>query len=872
VTPVTLLLLGLGYFAVAKLSLTLAVVHPNASPVWPPTGIALAAFLLLGYRVWPAIALGSFLVNLTTAGSVATSVGIATGNTLEGALGAFLVQRFSAGAASFHRPQDVLRFALFAGVVSTALSATFGVTSLSLGGFSEWERFGSVWLTWWLGNMAGALIVAPLLILWHENPRLRLRRGRVVEVALLALLLLAAATAVFGTLLPASAQRYAFDFMVLPPMIWAAFRFGPRGTATAALGMSCIALSGTLSGLGPFARATPNESLLLLQTFMTAIGLVGLLFAALVSVNRELAQAKVLGERLRFETLLSELLAGLIHVPAREIDASLEDGLRRVVAFLGVDRGNLEEYVRGGVGVHLARARPGVEPAPRVTDADRFPWTADRLRCGELVRFSRQDELPAEAATDRASYLRVGTRSKVSLPLLAGGRIVGALSFGSVRRERPWPDELVERLRLLGQAFASALERKRMELSLAERLGFEKLLSNLTARFSDLSAIDFERELEEGVRGVVEFLGAERGVLIELARNGKASRSAGSEGWIDPGAFPWTMSRLQRGELVLVEERGSFPDEAATDRASWLACEVKPQVAVPLLVGGAVIGGLVLASPDAERAASEELPLQLRLLGGVLANALSRRQAELEAERLRQDLAHIGRISAVGELTASLAHELNQPLGAILSNAQAAQRLLGAERIDLDEIREILRDIVTDDKRAGEVIRRLRALLTKGELERKPLYVNDVVRDVARLVRSAASARKVSLSVELAADLPQVLGDRVQLQQVVLNLVLNGLEAMRERASERGLLVRTARGGATKVEVAVQDSGAGIEEDDPETLFQPLYTTKPGGLGMGLAIARTIVEAHGGRLVGASNPWGGATFRFSLPMAGEERR
>jgi C4-dicarboxylate-specific signal transduction histidine kinase len=299
---------------------------------------------------------------------------------------------------------------------------------------------------------------------------------------------------------------------------------------------------------------------------------------------------------------------------------------------------------------------------------------------------------------------------------------------------------------------------------------------------------------------------------------------------------------------------------------------VKPHVAVPLLVGGTVIGGLVLGSLGAERAASEELPLRLRLLGGVLANALSRRGAELEAERLRQDLAHIGRISAVGELTASLAHELNQPLGAILSNAQAAQRLLGAERLDLDEIREILRDIVTDDKRAGEVIRRLRALLTKGELERKPLYVNDVVRDVARLVRSAAAARRVSLSVELAADLPQVLGDRVQLQQVVLNLVLNGLEAMRDPAGERSLFVRTARNGATEVAVAVQDSGAGIDEEDPETLFQPLYTTKSEGLGMGLAIARTIVEAHGGRLIGASNPWGGATFRFSLPMAMDEKR
>jgi signal transduction histidine kinase len=467
----------------------------------------------------------------------------------------------------------------------------------------------------------------------------------------------------------------------------------------------------------------------------------------------------------------------------------------------------------------------------------------------------------------------VGTRSHVSLPLRAGGPILGVLSFDSVRAERAWPDELVERLRLLSEVFASALERKRIELSLAERLRFEKLLAALSAAFSHLSAVDFDRGVQRGLRQVVDFLRVDRGSLIEFSRDGRAARSWAIEEWMDTGDFPWMTARLQRGDLVSVSHLEELPDEAAVDRQSYLAHRVKPQVAVPLLVGGAVVGGLVFSTVGAERAKSDELMQQLRLLGEVFANALSRKQGELETQRLRQDLTHIGRVSAMGELTASLAHELNQPLTAILSNAQAAEVLLAADPVNLQKIREIVSDIVADDKRAGDVIRRLRALVKKGDLEQVALDLNEVVSEVAWLVRNDAVIRNVSMSVELAADLPRVRGDRVQLQQVVLNLVLNGLEAMRESgAGDRTLVIRTARDGAAAVAVAVQDSGTGIDETSKDRMFQPLYTTKTAGLGMGLAIARTIVEAHGGRLGAANNVQGGATVHFTLPVGTEDEQ
>jgi signal transduction histidine kinase len=613
---------------------------------------------------------------------------------------------------------------------------------------------------------------------------------------------------------------------------------------------------------------------------LTLVGVVGLalivgealLIVWLLVRRASRRRAKLLlEERLRFETLLSELSAGLIHVAAADLDPAIARGLGQIVTFLGVDRGNLDASVDGGPGARISSGPPGLEALPRVMDGGQFPWTTAQLRHGAVVRFARVDELPASAAIDRASYERAGTRSHVSFPLCASGPLLGVLSFDSVRGERAWPDELVERLRLLSEAFASALERKRMELSLADRWRLDQLLSALSVAFSHLSAVDFDHGIQRGLHQVVAFLGVEGGSLIEFSRDGRTARSWAIEEWMDVGEFPWMTSRLREGDVVSFSRLAELPADAAVDRRSYLAHRIKPQVAVPLQVGGAVVGGLVFGAVGAERAESAELIRQLQLIGEVFANALSRKQGELEAQRLRQDLAHIGRVSAMGELTASLAHELSQPLTAILNNAEAVQRLLAGDAVNLELVREALEDIVADDKRAGDVIRRLRVLLKKGDLEFAWLDANEVVSEVAWLVRSDAVGRNVGMRLELAPDLPNVRGDRVQLQQVVLNLVLNGFDAMREPGSgNRTLVIRTARDSAAAVGVSIEDSGSGFDETDTDRMFQPLYTTKTEGLGMGLAIARTIVGAHGGRLEGANNAEHGATFHFTLPVRQEE--
>src|SRR6266513_1975387 len=278
------------YFIVGKLSLQLAFVHPSASPVWPPAGIALAALVVFDYRTWTAIFLGAFLVNVTTAGNAATSLCIATGNTLEAVCGAWLVNQFAGGTRIFDRAQDVFKFAL-AVMVSTAVSPTFGVTSLAVGGLADWANYRAIWLTWWLGDATGALVVAPLLILWSIGPRWRLNPKRHLEVGLLLLVLLMLGEAVFGGWFPITARNYPISFICGPIVIWMAFRFTQRETATGIFVLSAIAIWGTLRGFGPFVMATENQSLLTLQVWTTVLTITAMALSAGMMERRHIEAA-----------------------------------------------------------------------------------------------------------------------------------------------------------------------------------------------------------------------------------------------------------------------------------------------------------------------------------------------------------------------------------------------------------------------------------------------------------------------------------------------------------------------------------------------------------------------------------------------------
>jgi PAS domain S-box-containing protein len=251
----------------------------------------------------------------------------------------------------------------------------------------------------------------------------------------------------------------------------------------------------------------------------------------------------------------------------------------------------------------------------------------------------------------------------------------------------------------------------------------------------------------------------------------------------------------------------------------------------------------------------------------IVRDITDRKRAELDAAAQRHELAHLNRVAMLGELTGALAHELSQPLAAILGNAQAARRLLDGDTLDASELRATLDDIIKNDKRAGAVIDRLRTLLKKGTSVRQPLNLNEVTREVLDLTRGDLLARRISVTTRLAPSLPLVLGDRVQLQQVVLNLVLNACDAMDETSPRERTLTLETTADDELVDVAISDCGVGIPVNQLAAVFEPFVTFRAQGLGLGLAISRSIVISHGGRITAENNHDRGVTLRCRFPIS-----
>jgi len=308
-------LLLLLYYATGRLGLSLAFVNVSATAIWAPTGIALASMLMWGYRVWPIILFGAFLVNVTTSGSAGASLAIAIGNTLEGLLCAKLVNRYASGWHAFEQAPDIVRFTLLTAFSGTVVGATVGVTSLVLSGLAEGSRYAVIWLTWWLGDVTGAVIAAPVLILWVANPGIRWRRQQLVEAASLFAAVLLFCAAVFGS--------HMFDkippgFFVLPLVVWAALSFSQREVALLNLLLATLAIVGTVLGLGPFAGRSPNQSLLLLQMFVAVVSITGLILAAVVNERRGLTQSLSESE-VRYRLVAETASDALISIDERSV-------------------------------------------------------------------------------------------------------------------------------------------------------------------------------------------------------------------------------------------------------------------------------------------------------------------------------------------------------------------------------------------------------------------------------------------------------------------------------------------------------------------------------------------------------------------------
>lgn len=663
--------------------------------------------------------------------------------------------------------------------------------------------------------------------------------------------------------------------------------------------------------------------------------------------------------------LIADLSSRFINLPADKVDLEIEAAQRRTCECLGLDISSLWQWSADDPDdlmlTHVCRLLDGPPIPERMSAREYFPRCLQEVKAKRFFALASLDEAPKEAARDVEVFRHFGIKANLTIPLAAGeAPTLGALSFNSVRTERAWPEQLVERLHVVAQIFANALARKRADQELREseaRLSLAADAAGVGLWRLDVSTNCFwvtQKTRELFAFGRDEVVTFDRFLSVVLPEDRELVRRTVQQGleskgetrieyrilWPD-GRVRWILSRGRvQGETARLTGTSTDITERKQAEESLRASEERLREAAEaagfgvyqydlvrdvafyspefLALYGLPAGATLELDPDRVpkavhpddkalfRAASKhasdptgsgmfEVEFRIDLgdghlrwlrargrtvfdgggpslcpvrANGIVLDITARKQAEFDSQRIQAEITHLSRVAAMGELVASLAHELNQPLTAIQSNAQAGQRLAASGQPDMQEVKDIFADIVADDRRAAEVIRRVRALLKKGAIDRKPLDLNAVIHEVVSLLRTDAIVKGVSVVLRLAPDRLPVLGDRIQLQQVLLNLIGNAFDAMRTLPpGERELTIRSSRSETDGAVVAVEDSGAGIPAAKIARLFEPFFTTKPEGLGMGLVICRSIVESHGGRIWAENAPGRGAVFQVAIPIS-----
>ncbi len=429
-------------------------------------------------------------------------------------------------------------------------------------------------------------------------------------------------------------------------------------------------------------------------------------------------------------------------------------------------------------------------------------------------------------------------RSMLCLPLVKQSKLIGVLYLENKLASHVFTPARISVLELLASQAAISLENARLYNDLGEREARIRRL--VDSNIIGVMIWDFQGRIIEANQAILDMLGYSREELI-----------SGRIGWTELTPAEW--ARADQDALAQVRETGSC-------RSYEKEYFRKDGSRVPILIAGALFEwkpdegvAFVIDMTDRKRAEEKLRASEQRLLGA------------------QMELAHVNRVSTIGQLVASIAHEVSQPLAGVVANAEACLRWLDRGTPDLNAARRSAEWMIDDGNRASEVIRRVRALANKTSIEKAPLDVNDVVRETIALVQRELISHQVLLRMELAPALPMILGDRVQLQQVIINLVMNGIEAMQPVTDRsRELVIRSHQDETQQVLVSVTDCGVGISAEDADRLFNPFFTTKSSGMGMGLSICRSIMEGHGGRLWATANPPHGAMFQFTLPLHQED--
>jgi PAS domain S-box-containing protein len=823
---------GVGYYLGAKIGFALTASAEPISTLWPPNAILMGALLLAPVNAWLPILLGTLpahlLVELQKGIPIPMALSWFVSNCAEALIGASCIRYAIPRPVRFDSVRRVAIFVGFGAFFASFLSSFLDVAFVQ---WNAWETtgttFGSLWRNRFFSDVLAILMIVPIVKRFDaETFRAigAMPRRRLVEAGLLGVSLLAVCTAAMSSEPNAVLSPPVLLCIPLPFLLWGAVRFGTGGASASLLAISILSIWGAVHGEGPFVGPAEPSEILSLQLFLIVTYIPIMVLAAL------------LRERMHAESL------------------ARRDEERLNLVLSAAQMGTWDLDISTGRTTLGGRSREifGLVHAPHEIGWSSFTAT---LSDPERARV----ELATSRAIERDEPFEVEVQ--IDPP---GAHTRWVLSKGRVVR-----DAAGRPVRMLG-IHVDVTERKQAEAALREEATLRALSEELEQRVAERTAelslinrvlleeIDVRERIGRALRASEErFAKAFRASpdAISIIRRSDARLIEVNERWVAMFGYPREEAVGQTLTALGIAPRDPHRDGLgmlSTPQGSVRDAEVELRNR-----RGEALYALV-TSETVEVAGEQCLITMIR-------DVTERRRAEHEVVEQRRQLAHLGRVALLGELSGALAHELNQPLAAILANARAGQRMLFRDELDRVELSRILEDIAADDRRAGSVIHRVRAMLRQGETEPQRVVANDLIEEVLDLAHSDLIQRSVMVTTRLDPSLPAVAADRVQLQQVLLNLIVNACDAMGENPqTDRHIWIATANEGAA-IRVSVSDCGSGINRHPVDSVFDPFVTSKPHGLGLGLSICRSIVDGHGGRMWAANNEDRGATFTFLLP-------
>jgi PAS domain S-box-containing protein len=904
--PVIGLCVFAGYYLGSKIGLALTF-HPYpVSVLWPPNSILVAALLLTPPRIWWFVLGAAFPAHC--AAQIQSHVPPLmilcwfVSNSSEAVIGAGLTRYLVRGPIQFTSLRNAGIFCLcvvFAGpFLSSFLDAAF----------VRWNAWGQG--TYWdlirirfFSNAVAALIVAPLIVTWATKGILALRtagRARLLEACVILLGLLSIGFAVLYKFGPG--RDSALLFLTLPFLLWAAVRFGSLGTSTALSIVGFLAIwSGSL-GHGPFSGGTAEQNTASIQIFLIVLS-IPMLFLGAVIEERATGETERRESESRFRIVADSApvliwMAGVdklctffnkpwLKFTGRSLEQEMGNGWAE-----GVHPDDLQKCLKIYADAFDARKAFVMQYRLRRCDGE-YRWISDQGvarydstgkfsgyigSCVDITDLINKDEALREfeervVLAAEATHHGVWEMDLVTNELWMSDK---ARALFQIDPEARVDEAIVQRrVHPDDRALRESAIKRAIETEGDYALEYRLLLPDGTLRWISGRGRCVTGKHGKGKRLI--------GVSVDITQQKEAQdlfRLAAEGSHL--GVWHWDevaktltwdgatrdMFGVSADAEIAIDTfyRALHPDDAERVKQTWRqAIELRLPYQIEFRTQRT--DGTNRWVDARGRGYYDEAGKPL-WMSGVHFDITDRKEAELEAQQNREELSHLSRVAAMGELAASIAHELNQPLSGITSNAAAGQRFIDRGKVDLRELHDLLGDIVADGRRAGDVIRGIQGMVKKDISARRRIDLNDIVISVVRMVKPNAMLHSCELGTSLDPDLPTVEGDPVQLQQVLLNLIINAFDAMRDTPlSRRKVVIATERDADALTRVSVRDYGVGIPEQVRERLFEQFFTTKAKGLGMGLSIVRSIVESHGGTIAAENADGDGARFQFTLPAS-----